>query len=95
MDYITGIFERANFQDIREFLLHGVECVNTSPKGYKERLKDGYDELKAFVESKYSDKDELEKMMNCILQYSGVVEEVYMEIGMKCGIAIMTEIANK
>ncbi len=36
MDYITEIFERANFQDVREFLLHGVKCVNTSPKVYKK-----------------------------------------------------------
>lgn len=95
MDYISEIFERANFQDIREFLLHGVGCVETNPKNYKERLKAGYEELKIFVESKYTDNEELEKMMNCILMYVGVIEDVYMEIGLKCGITIMTQLTDK
>jgi len=38
MSYITEIFERLDLQQIREFLLHGVECGKVSDLSYKQRL---------------------------------------------------------
>lgn len=38
MDYVDQIFDRANIQHIREFLLHGVEYDNISSESYSERL---------------------------------------------------------
>ena len=41
MDYITEIFDRLSLQQIREFLLHGVECLPVSDghtnNGWKRR----------------------------------------------------------
>jgi len=39
MNYITEIFERLNLQQIRAFLLNGVECKKISENSYKQRLK--------------------------------------------------------
>lgn len=38
MSYISEIFNRLDIQHLREFLLHGVECVKVNPKDYKERI---------------------------------------------------------
>ena len=39
MSYIAEIFERANLQQIREFLLNGTECLETNHGTYIQRLK--------------------------------------------------------
>ncbi|NLZ45378.1 MAG: hypothetical protein GX896_01665 [Clostridiales bacterium] len=41
MNYITGIFERADIQQIREFLLNGVECYQIEKASYGDCLEVG------------------------------------------------------
>lgn len=42
MNYMNEIFWRTDIQQIREFLLHGVEKLNIDTRTYKERIRRGY-----------------------------------------------------
>ena len=59
MDYIDEIFSRADIQQIREFLLHGVEC-GTDPRSYKERIESADKETAARLLAACSDQKEYE-----------------------------------
>lgn len=94
MSYITEIFDRLDLQQIREFLLHGVECIQVTDKTYKQRLeapgKTAFDMLK----NQFPDVDEYEKIANDIHHYASVTQDVYMEIGMQCGVALVMKLLN-
>ena len=58
MSYDSEIFDRANIQNIREFLFHGVECTEFSEKSYKQRIEEHLKPAIAIIESKFNDVDE-------------------------------------
>lgn len=95
MDYISEIFSRLNFQQIREFLMHGVECVRINPKGYKERLDDAKKPLCSVIAQHFSEPDEYEEIMNKVYDYGGEIQEVYMEIGLQCGLVLGMQMLNQ
>jgi galactitol-specific phosphotransferase system IIC component len=88
MSYITGIFERAHIQHIREFLINGVECINISDKPYKQRLEESSKSAMDMIQAKFPDMNEYDKITAEIYKYVGTVEDVYMEIGLQCGMAL-------
>lgn len=92
MSYISEIFDRAHIQHIREFLLHGAECVEISDKSYKQRLDIAYTPVKSMMHAIYPDEKEYEDKMVPIYDYASAHEDVYMEIGLQCGILLVTEI---
>ncbi|MCQ1530905.1 hypothetical protein [Lutispora saccharofermentans] len=95
MSYITEIFDRLDIQHIREFLLHGVECVEISNKSYKQRIEDASKSAIEMIEKKFPERDDCEKITSKVYNYSGTIQDVYMEIGMQCGaILAMQLIAN-
>lgn len=92
MDYFTEIFERANLQDIREFLLHGVEAVEYNAKGYKERIDESHRNVNDMICRKFPDMKENEKIMDTVLDYGSDIQDVYMEIGLQCGFILAMQI---
>jgi len=94
MNYTSEIFDRVNIQHIREFLLHGVPCCEISDKSYEDRI----DELQkagiSSVERGFSDNREREAVVSQIFSYADAVESVYMEIGMKCGMALAVQLLS-
>lgn len=91
MNYTSEIFSRLNAQHIREFLLHGVECFDISDKSYEDRIEELHKEAIKRVESGFTDKEESEAVVSDIYNYVSEVESVYMEIGMKCGVALAVQ----
>ena len=85
MSYISQIFDRANIQNIREFLFHGVECVEVSTKSYTQRLEVCDKPLSAMLDEKFPDFSENEEITEKINDYYSETQNVYMEIGMQCG----------
>ena len=85
MSYIAKIFEKLELQQIRTFLLQGVECLQVSDESYKERLENAGDSVFKAVEKKISDKEENNRLMSDIHHYASVTQDVYMEIGMQAG----------
>ena len=82
MDYIEQIFSRADIQQIRAFLLHGVED-GIDPHSYRERenaaLKHLMDRLLACPPK------EEDELCNLVCAYGLVCQKVYMEIGLQIG----------
>lgn len=85
MDDIGEIFLRADIQQIREFLLHGVECNNINAHSYSERIELPLRKVRERLYSVYPNEEEHEKMMAFIFDYATAIEEVHMEIGLQIG----------
>ena len=95
MSYITEIFERLDLQQIREFLLNGVECITISPQSYKRRLERSANPVFEMIQVKFPAEEENEKVTNFIHNYISETKNVYMEIGIQCGaILVMKLLAN-
>ena len=94
MSYIDEIFKRLDIKHIREFLLNGMECFEISSKDYKQRVDDAQKPVIEMID-KITDKNEQEKIADEIFDYGAVVQEVYMEIGMQCGAALMVQLLGR
>ncbi len=94
MNYIDEIFARADIQQIRGFLLHGVEETNLDPRPYKERIESAY---KAFFDRLHrncpNEKD-FKEVISPIYDYATAIEEVYMEIGLQVGAILAAQTAQ-
>ena len=94
MSYISDIFERADIQHIREFLLYGVECVELDHAPYKERLEKADKAAIEMVKAKFPDMSEYEMISEQLYSALGIYEEVYMEIGLKVGLMMAVQFLN-
>lgn len=90
MSYITQIFERADIQQIREFLLNGVECMQIEAAPYEQRLENGTNKALAMVREHFPDC--YEELYNKIFIATTAYERVYMEIGMQVGMKLAVQI---
>lgn len=88
MKYLDEIFKRADIQQIQNFLLYGVEG-DIDPRSYVERLETPKKQWATKLRERYLDQTEYEEISNLIFEYSGAVQDVYMEIGLQIG-AILT-----
>lgn len=92
MSYINDIFERLNLQQIHEFLLHGEECFEVIRQTYQQRLHMAERTISKRMEEKFPDIEEQEKLMFDIHHYASVMQDVYMEIGMQCGVILAMQL---
>lgn len=92
MSYIDEIFTRLDVQHIREFLLHGTEECKISKQSYYERLRTAEKAANSFLRSFYSSDDEYEQSTMPVFNYVSATQEVYMEIGLQCGLLLATQI---
>jgi len=95
MNYTSEIFNRVNLQHIREFLLHGAECLEVSDKSYEERIAVLHDKFIKRIETGFPDVREYEAVVSEVYSYATAVEEVYMEIGIQCGVALAIQFLGK
>lgn len=93
MSYISEIFTRADIQQIREFLLHGVEG-NADPRPYKERIESAHGAFSARLHKDYPDENDFEEITQPIYDYVTAIEEVYMEIGLQVGVILAAQTAR-
>lgn len=94
MNYIDEIFTRADIQQIREFLLHGVEAITIDPRTYKERLDSSQRRMSAKLREEYPNSEAYEKITGLVYEYVNAVEAVYMEIGMQAGAKLAIQTAH-
>jgi len=95
MNYTSEIFNRVNLQHIREFLLHGAECLDISDKSYEERIAASHDKAIKRIEVGLPDIEECEAIVSEVYGYATTIEEVYMEIGIQCGVALAIQFLGK
>ncbi len=93
MNYIDGIFLRADFQQIREFLLHGGEC-DIDPHPYQERIDRVQERVLARLRKEYPNRAEYEEITGLVFEYVGAVEAVYMEIGLQVGTILAAQVCQ-
>jgi len=95
MNYTSEIFNRVSLQHIREFLLHGVECLDISDKSYEERIAVLHDKVIKRIETGFPDVKECEAVVSEVYSYATAIEEVYMEIGIQCGVTLAIQYLGK
>ena len=91
MNYLDEIFKRGDVQQIREFLLHGVES-NTDPSPYKERVESAQKRVTARLREEYPDSKDYEELLGLVYDYVTVVEAIYMEIGMQLDTILVAQV---
>ena len=92
MSYISEIFDRANIQNIREYLLWYDGVTKDSKKSYEQRLEEKKKPAFDMIDSKFPDMIENDQISGKIYNYSNEVQDVYMEIGMQCGAFIVFQL---
>lgn len=92
MTYISEIFERLDIQQIREFLLHGVDEMTISNKTYFERLKSAEKIATGTLHARFPCEEDYEKVTDDVFTMVTATQNVYMEIGMQCGAAIAMQL---
>lgn len=92
MSYVSEIFDRLDIQHIREFLLHGTECIEVSEKSYKQRIEDSRKTTIALIRAKFPEQDEYEQITAEVYSYVSEIEAIYMEIGLQCGAVLASQL---
>ena len=94
MNYISEIFTRADIQQIREFLLHGVEENTVDPRPYKERIESAHIAFTTRLHRDYPNEKDFEEITEPIYDYVTATQEVYMEIGLQIGAILAAQTAQ-
>lgn len=92
MSYITEMFERADIQQIRDFLLNGTELPKRTHAPYEQRLAKSMNEVMEMIQAHFP--NEQEQMENSIIQAVSAYEDVYLEIGLQIGIKLAMQVLN-
>lgn len=93
MNYISEIFARSDIQQIRAFLLHGVED-STDPRPYLERIESAQRAFLTRLHRDYPNEKDFEEILEPIYNYVDTIEEVYMEIGLQVGASLAAQTAQ-
>lgn len=94
MNYLDEIFIRADIQQIREFLLHGIDESNVDPRPYKDRIESAHKAFTARLHKEYPNEKDYEEITGPFYDYAIAVEEVYMEIGLQAGAILAAQTAQ-
>lgn len=92
MGYIRDIFERANLQHIREYLLNGSTPLKVNDNSYEQRLEGSTDKVLELLKTNTTINPE--DLENLLMQTISVHDEVYMEIGLQAGMRLATQLFN-
>lgn len=92
MDYTESIFQRIDLQQLRSFVLNGVEDFDSNNYTYQERLRKGDSSIYARLETIYPDENNFDKAVADLSKALIAHEEVYTEIGMKAGARIVFQL---
>ncbi len=77
MKYVDDIFARADIQQIREFLLHGVEENKIDPRPHKERIESARKSLTVRLHRDYPNEQDFEEITAPIYDYVTATEKIY------------------
>ena len=90
MGYTEKYLQRANIQFIQEFLKHGTCCMKLEKGSYEERISEAWKPVKSYLQTACPDEEsEVTELVNA---YSSVVEDVFMEIGLRAGMRLMSQV---
>lgn len=92
MSYISEIFDRINLQQVSSFLQYGTEKTFVSDEPYSKRITDAESEIFGLIRQRFPDIKEQEKFIGDICDYASIIQDVYMEIGLHCGMLLALQL---
>lgn len=90
MSYISEIFERANIQQIRGFLLNGVELLKLTNIPYEQLVNESMEKTIKMIGTHFPENNE--QMEKHLINAISACKDVYMEIGLQVGILIAMQL---
>ena len=92
-EYIEKIFERADIQQIREFLISGLDLIDSPDKrSYGKRLEENSINIIKRLENTAADADDLDETFGYFGDATETCKEVFLEIGMKVGARLLFQL---
>ena len=92
MEYIKDAFARTDLRQIRQFLLYGLDELDSESQSYNARLKNGCELIHNRLKSAYPEESEREQAVADLSKALTAYESVYMEIGMKIGARLIHQL---
>lgn len=89
MDFTDKILRRASLKNVAHYVMCGEDCAENYGSTYKERIQQTYKEFEDFLI--LEDKEEQE-ILDRANEMASDIAAIYMELGMKAGMALMSEI---
>lgn len=86
------IFKRMDLQQIRAFILDGLDTAEIYNCTYSERLNKGNELITERLKSIYRDENEFSDAMEEFYNAQTVNSEIYTEIGIKAGARLMFQL---
>ena len=90
------IIDRVNIQEIRSFMLDGIDLSSWNEKlienSYEDRLQKGEDPLWALIEPLFPDGDKKNEIYDLISEAIITNQEVYTELGIRLGANLIFEL---
>lgn len=95
MSEIDELFSRLHLQNIRSNLRCGMDLISIDPDSYVQRLSKAWKPARTAIHEAIEDEEEYEKVASAVLICMGSCEDVFMEIGMKCGASIQRQLMEE
>lgn len=84
MSYFLDPFSKVNIQQIASFIMYGDEFTIPTKGSYEQRIEEAWNSFVKEAKKLYPDLKETDRIFDFIIFYASVVEEIYMEVGMRC-----------
>ena len=95
MESSKEIFERLRLSKFTQYLIYGMdEDVHHDSLSYDERIKGSEEHILKFLRMNFPEHMEYDSVVETFLDHGNVMKEVYMEIGVKCGISLATQLMS-
>ncbi len=95
MDF-NGILRRIEIERLKEYIMSGeLRIEESSGQSYTERLMEADNKAANFLKARFPVLKEYDEIMSYYYDQTGVIKEVYFEIGMIAGGKIAFEISKR
>lgn len=95
MSFFLDPFSKVNIQQIASFIMYGDEFTIPTKGSYEQRIEEAWNSFVEEAKELYPDLKETDRIFDFIIFYASVVEEIYMEVGMRCGAELAVKLFEK
>ncbi len=92
MDFINKIYSRSKISNLCYYFLYGSEPLMEQTQSLNNRIKTSNKELTDFLDEKYPNVKEFNKISEKIYSHIGTTEKVYFELGFRMGAKFISEL---
>ena len=88
---LSQMEKRLNLQSIGEFIQHGGDIPQIDKYSFTDNAEIAYENLKEYIEN-ICGKEKADDILEKIVVYTGIREDIYFSLGMKAGAKIITRL---